>query len=198
MRLLNLAGLMVLLFAGGDPSAEPAQEQGLDTGRLVYPWSKGFDRGLASVSEWRWLDPQTADTELTLEDGSFEFGEYGGYLSLESVTYGDLTGDGEAEAAIDLVRSPGGTANWHYLYVFQFSPGADPTVLGILRSGSRASGGLAGVEIVDGALRLEFNDPEFQRSDCCSEGYILATYAYDGTGFSEIAPRVRGLREETE
>jgi hypothetical protein len=65
----------------------------------------------------------------------------GGYVTVWSVTYGDVNGDGRDEAVVDLLYGTGGTANWHYLYAFTLANGS-PTLLGTLQCGSRADGGL--------------------------------------------------------
>ncbi len=166
-----------------------------DFRNLAYPWSKSFDRGWASVSDWRWLNERETDL-LALRNGRHDFGGgLGGYLQVSSVTFGDLDGDGDDEAAVDLIRGTGGTANWHYLYIFSTRSRA-PRVLGILRSGSRAFGGLTAVAIVKGVLVLEFNDPKLSTADCCSDGFIRAQYRFDGTRFIEAAPRQGGVRKD--
>jgi hypothetical protein len=116
-------------------------------------------------------------------------------MMFSSVAYGDLDGDGREEAAVDLIRQSGGTASWHYLYVFGV-PKRAPKLLGILRSGSRAYGGLTAVAIVGRALVLDFNDPDLRTGDCCSDGFIREKYSFDGTRFIEAAPPLKGIRKE--
>ena len=87
----------------------------------------------------------------------------GGDLTILSVTYGDLNVDGQEDAAVDalLHRSP----NWQHVYVLTLRNGV-PTLLGGLRSGSRADGGL-----LKGCHRrkhvvLDFADPRRRIADC--------------------------------
>jgi hypothetical protein len=189
----TLFALAVVLTLSAVALAQPAT-QTTDFGNFVYPWSDRFDRGLASVSGWRWMDTRNTRV-LVLRNGSHDFGNGAGLLLLSSVTYGDLDGDGRDEAAVDLIRTSGGTANWHYLYVFRTVESvARP--MAILRSGSRADGGLTSVAINKGLLILEFNDPEMRTADCCSDGFIRVQYRYDDARFIETAPRAKGARQQ--
>ncbi len=104
---------------------------------------------------------------------------------MSSVTYGDLTGDGQDEAAVDLRYSTGGTLSWHYLYLFTVLNGT-PKMLSLLRSGSRADGGLESVEISEGVLILEFSDGERRRGDCCSLGVVRARYRFVNGAFVKV------------
>jgi len=164
-----------------------------DFGNVECPWSNSFDRGLASVTEWKWLDLK-GTTPLAVRSGRHDRTD-SGFLAFSSVTYGDLDGDGRDEAAVDLIRGSGGSATWHYLYVFRIE-GAMPKPIALLRSGSRANGGLTGVAIDNRVLILEFNDPDFRTADCCSDGFIRVRYKYDGARFIETPPRVKGLRQK--
>jgi hypothetical protein len=94
-------------------------------------------------------------------------------------------------AAIELNYSSGGTANWVYLYVYEFKRGS-PNLLGRLQSGSRAYGGLLHVAIRGGALLLCFADASKQTGNCCSTGYIRVTNRLKGGRFVECAHRTRG------
>lgn len=60
------------------------------------------------------------------------------YLSLRSVVYGQLTKNMfEQDAVADLLYDSGGTANWHYLYIYHIKAG-EPELMAWLESGSRA------------------------------------------------------------
>ena len=96
----------------------------------------------------------------------------GAYVELSSIALGDLDGDGLDEAAVDLRFGTGGTANWHYLYVFKAS-GNIVSPLAVMESGSRADGGLPHVEIAPGLLVLDFSDAERREGDCLLKGYIV-------------------------
>src|ERR1700730_10754544 len=101
--------------------------------------------------------------------------EHAPLISVDSVTYGDLDGDGMEEAAVHLNYSTGGTQNWDFLYIYKLSHGRS-TLLGVLESGSRCYGGLVRTSITGGLLVLDFADAERRVGDCCSEGYIRVRY----------------------
>lgn len=190
-RTFSTCTVLLTLSVVGSP--QPTARR-IDFANLTYPWSRTWDRGLAAVSNWRWLD-ERATGLLRLHDGNHDFGEGSGYLMVSSVAYGGLDGDGRDEAAVDLIRGSGGTANWHYLYVFGNRNGvARP--LGILRSGSRADGGLTAVAIRNHVLVLEFNDSKLRTADCCSDGFIRVR-AELHSGFNRRAGMVHPARSLT-
>src|SRR5262249_52957589 len=141
----------------------------VDFANFSYVWPRRWEESDTPVMEWQWLSYRPQQT-VRLQDSWHRFqdshGNSLGYLNLSSVTYGDLDGDGRNEAVVDLLRGSGGTANWHYLYVYKFRGNA-PELVGWLESGSRAYGGLVRVAIQEGALVLDFNDPDRRLGDCC-------------------------------
>lgn len=145
---------------------------------------------------WQWL-PQSRNSDIRLRDGIHRFQVPGApmlgspYLMFWSVAFGDLTGDGRDEAVVDLLYSSGGTANWLYLYVYTTADGS-PKLLGILRSGSRANGGLIRVAIQQGLLVLDFEDTNRRVADCCSEGWVRVAYRRQGSHFVENGGRSYG------
>ncbi len=110
---------------------------------------------------------------------------------VRSVTYGDLRSEGREAAAVDLIYSTGGTANWHYLYVYALEKGS-PQLLARLESGSRADGGLVKVTIEKNELILDFADGARRVGDCCSPGYIRAKYRWQSGRFVEVGSRLSG------
>jgi len=110
---------------------------------------------------------------------------------LQPVTYGELEGDQNEEAAVDLNYSGGGTANWDYLYVYKLEKGV-PRLLGWLESGSRAYGGLVKVTIQNNELLLDFSDSEKRKGECCSEGFIRVRYTWRVGQFVETGAREKG------
>jgi hypothetical protein len=160
----------------------------VDFNNFAYPW----DPPRISVPNvWKWLDGQPGST-LRITNGRHDFSPArGGYVMLRSITYGDVDGDGEDEAAVDLLFSTGGTANWHYLYVFTLAD-RSPKLLGRLRSGSRADGGLEKVSIEQNKLILDFADTSRRAADCCSEGYVRVSYRWQAGRFVEVGIRTSG------
>lgn len=149
-----LIGIALSIFAA---YAQPAASiRDVDFRNFAHAWGEPGDGVPAG---WRWLKghPQTT---VQLVAGRKRFSD-GSYLTLRSVTYGELNGDREDDVAVDLSFSSGGTANWHYLYVYSFDSGR-PTLRSVLESGSRADGGLVRVEIRKGLLILDFQDTELR------------------------------------
>jgi hypothetical protein len=163
----------------------------IDFKNLEYAWP-GFPNTVAST--WRWLDAPPR-LPIKLQNGLRRLEETGDpsppFLQFRSVVFGDLTGDGEDDAAADLIFSTGGTASWHYLWVFTLKDGL-PKPLGILQSGSRADGGLTQVQIQQHALILDFADSNRRIADCCSEGYVRVSFAWKGRHFEEQGARTYG------
>jgi len=123
----------------------------IDFKNTLYAWDEPT-RGIPS--KWQWLDDAPhGSVQLKMDGTDSQRGASLPYLRLISVTYGDLDGDGREEAAVDLLYSGGGTANWHYLYVYALD-GRQPKLLAVLESGSRADGGLMRVKIQKQSLIL--------------------------------------------
>lgn len=122
------------------------------------------------------LDMTTTDVQTT----GFTF---------ESVSYGDVTGDGAEEAIVNLRWYSGGTQTTNYLYIFQQNQG-QIKLLAFCHTGSRAYSGLYGAYAQSGQLVVELFDPEKQVGDCCSTGVVVTHYAWTGTRF-EIRGKVQ-------
>jgi hypothetical protein len=135
-----------------------------------------------------------AKSSVRLAGGRHDFSgseSFAACLIIEAVTYGDLNGDGRDEAAVELRCGTGGTAHWHYLYVFTLVNGS-PSLVARLQSGSRAYGGLLKVRIERNTLELDFADSDRRVGDCCSEGYIRVRYRWQASRFVEVGARVSG------
>jgi len=170
------------------PALLQAAGQGVrlvDFQNFEYPFQESF-----VPSGWNWLTT-ISPQRVRLVHGRANFDRadpHGAYLELISVNYGDLDRDGEDEAVVDLLYSTGGTANWHYLYIFKASNHA-ATLIAVLESGSRADGGLIGSKISHGLLVLDFADADRREGDCCSRGIIRVEYRLKDGRFHETGPR---------
>ncbi len=181
--------LLRLIFVAALYGATRTSE--VDFKNFDYVW----DAPPISVpTAWKWLGGRPKSS-LRVVRGRHDFSpserSAGEYVMVRSVTYGDLSGDGRDDAAVDLLYSTGGTANWHYLYVFTLGQGS-PTVLGRLQSGSRADGGLVKIAIERNTLVLDFSDTKRRIADCCSEGYVRVRYRWQGDHFVEVGTRGSG------
>lgn len=163
----------------------------VDFKNFTYAWQIP---AVGVPSSWKWLS-QRPHGSIRLVNGSHSFREHGepypAYVEVLSTTYGSLTGTAREEAAVDLLYSTGGTAHWHYLYVYELADGS-PKLLGILRSGSRADGGLVKVSIQNHQLVLDFADTTRRTHDCCSEGWVRVGYVWREGRFVETGGRSYG------
>lgn len=76
------------------------------------------------------------------------------YFEVGEVLYGDLNGDGRAEAVVRSLCSTGGTGRFDEGFVYGMRDGK-PVLLGRIPGGDRASGGVRCVRIEEGVLRVE-------------------------------------------
>lgn len=187
-RYLTVRLLVSVLFTA--PLMLTAAEPGIrkvDFKNFEYPWPQRS----GVPSSWNWLGT-IPRSRVRLQNGKLTFDPAdpprSDYLQLGSITFGDLDGDRQDEAAVNLYYGTGGTASWHYLYIFKAANGTVAPI-GILRSGSRAYGGLANVKISRGLLILDFADGERQEGECCSRGVIRVSYRFQGGRFIETGAR---------
>jgi hypothetical protein len=167
-------------------------ERSPDFRNFSYPWP-----GAAGVpAKWSWLELRASDSVLVAH-GRHDFQVKSlnvpgsPYLLFDSQSRGDLGSAAPRVAAVTLRYGTGGTANWSYLYVYELSENA-PRLLGVLRSGSRADGGLIKATIKDHSLVLDFADAARKTADCCSDGFVRARYKWNGKRFSQIGSMERG------
>ena len=172
----------------------------LDFKNFSFEWDNAMKKS-PSYAPWHWLT-SLPQSRIHVENGSHRFYEknqsqfervVAPLVSVEGVVFGDVDGDGVEDAAVHLNYSTGGTLNWDYLYVYRESS-SGPKLLGILKAGSRADGGLLRDRtlIQNGLLTLDFADAERRVGDCCSEGYIRVRYRWRDGAFVEEGPRERG------
>lgn len=191
---------ITFLFLGVASSAGPRYStdiRSIDFKNFSFPWDEEMADGVPS--EWRWISPER-QSHFRTSNGIHHFyspgqdqyeRERAPLISVDSVTYGDVDGDGKEEAAVHLNYSSGGTANWDFLYLYTVYNGR-PKLLALLESGSRADGGLVHVVIAKQRLVLDFADSERRVGDCCSEGYIRVRYRWRNGAFVEEGPHEKG------
>lgn len=168
----------------------------IDFDNFTYAWSDA----LADVPiSWNWLD-SLPDKHIRVVDGLHHFysrtqdpdeRRYSPLLSVDSVTYGDLDGDGKEEAIVALTYHTGGTANWSYVYVYKLERRLTK-LLARMQTGSRADGGLLRAFVRENLLVIDFSDTEKRIADCCSEGYVRVRYRWQNGAFVEEGTRERG------
>ena len=178
-----LAGIALLFPIISSGAGRGIRE--IDFTNADYPFA--LQKFYSVPGEWHWLS-MIPEGRIRLTGGKLKLDSGGRYLQLMSVTYGDLDNDGREEAAVDLLFSTGGTANWDYLYVFKTDKRTVAPVA-ILESGSRADGGLVQTKIAGGLLQLDFADSDRREGDCCSRGVIRVRYKLQNGRFVEIGSR---------
>lgn len=145
---------------------------------------------------WRWIKSGTEET-IPLLNGRWKPTDPDEppsppYLSFWSVTYGEIGTTLPLEvAAVDLIYGSGGTANWHYLYIYTLENG-QPKLMEWLESGSRAYYGLVKVGFQNGQLVLDFEDPAKRVGECCSTSYVRVHYRWQNNHFIDAGSREHG------
>jgi hypothetical protein len=155
-----------------------------------------------------WQEPDTwpdhlewlgaSGREVHLVNGRWSRGDEGPLfagLTLESVEYGDLTGDQKDEAVVVLRYDSGGTQYHYYVYVFTAESGR-VKLLACFRSGDRSASGLYQVAIEEGTLVVELYDPEGQQGSCCSTRIRRTRYKWTKHRF-DVSGRVESGTPET-
>jgi hypothetical protein len=166
----------------------------IDFDNFTYAWSDP-----EPPEDWHWLT-SSPNSRFRAIGGIHHFyfpgqdnyeREHAPLVSVDSVTYGDLDGDGVEEAIVALNYSTGGTFNWDYLYVYKLDRG-HAKLIARMQTGSRGYGGLIRAFVRNQLLVVDFADPERHVGDCCSEGYIRVRYRWQDGLFIEEGSRERG------
>lgn len=110
-------------------------------------------------------------------------------VTLQSIAYGDVTGDGGEEAMVVLSMSTGGSAIPHATYIYGLEKDK-PKLLWAFSTGDRAQGGLRQVYAEKGGLVIERYSPINSKGDCCPTLFIRARYKWQDKHFE------RGGKEE--
>jgi hypothetical protein len=170
----------------------------IDFDNFTYPWSDAEPPEDLN-QPWHWFTSKP-DGHFRAVNGVHHFNlrdqdsyvrEHSPLVSVDSVTYGDLDGDGVEDAVVALNYSTGGTANWDYLYVYKLESG-QPRLLARMETGSRGYGGLVRAFVRNQLLIVDFADSERRVGDCCSEGYVRVNYRWREGAFVEEGQRERG------
>jgi hypothetical protein len=92
------------------------------------------------------------ETNFTLRDGKYGDWHYG--LTLENVSYGDVTDDSQTEAILNFREDTEGSAGINLVYIFTTEK-KKPEALWVWESGDRAEGGLRRICAERGRLVVE-------------------------------------------
>ncbi len=197
MKLIPKTVLAIVSFAAVTVYGQKVTTiQQIDFDNFTYDWD---DPDVGVPATWKWLT-SVPDQHFRAVNGIHHFylSDQDGYerqhsplISVDSVTYGDLDGDGLEEAVVALNYSTGGTANWDYLYVYKLQ-GGQAKLIARMRTGSRADGGLVRAFVRENFLIVDFADSERRVGDCCSEGYVRVTYRWREGAFVEEGQQEHG------
>ena len=189
--------MLALMLCCSALAAQQNIEQ-VDFKNFTYPLS-GHLLGHSSLE---WLDtpahPATNKKTIHLLDGSQltrissvmvdgkEYGQHEGF-TFESVSYGDITGDGKEEAIVVLMYHSGGTQTTNYVYVYSLGEHG-PKLLAYCHTGSRSDSGLYSAYARNGLLVFELLDPARAHGECCSSGVLISSYKWQNKVFELAGP----------
>jgi hypothetical protein len=109
---------------------------------------------------------------------------------VDKIAYGDVNGDKADDAVVLTVCNTGGTGNFSEGFVYTLKNGK-PVLLTRIEGGDRAYGGLREVQIENGLLAVERNDPGKDGGACCPELVITSKYRLNGAKLVEAAKETR-------
>ena len=192
MRRLIVLAVCILAFTG----AATSQNVGPDFKNFSYPWSgppswserlewlSVSPRKTVRLTKGRWTDPRQSD------EGANGNAPFAG-LTLESVTWGDVTGEGRDDAIVVIRYDTGGTQFSYFVYLYSLSAGR-PHLLGHFHAGDRAYSGLYRVYAQNKELVVELFDPDKRTGDCCSSGFIRTRYRWERVKFEVVGASESG------
>ena len=178
---------LMFLILGASGVAVSQDLKHVDFKNYTYPWGgppnwsdqlEWLDLSEPStvrLSDGRWADPAQAE-----EHSKYNLPFAG--LTLESVTMGDVTGEGQDNAIVVLRYDTGGTQFLYFVYVYTFADGR-PKPLAYFHAGDRSDSGLYQVYGQNKELVVELYDPSKRTGDCCSSGFIRTRYRWHGGKF---------------
>jgi hypothetical protein len=178
LSVLFVLSIAVVAFAADNKRASTFKN-------FEYPFA--IAKGWPHQLEWQNLNERN---KVTLVDGRWsepadDPNEPFSGLILESVKFGDVTGDGQSSAIVVLRYDTGGTQYSHYVYIFSLR-GNRTKLLAYFHSGDRASFGLYRVYPANGNLVVELFDPRRRQGDCCSNGFVRKRFHWTKSLFRQV------------
>ncbi len=135
------ATTLTLILSAAAFAQEVDSIRSIDFSNYTYPGSRGL-----------FPTPEYETTRFTLKGGKSGDGREG--MTFRRAVYGDVTGDGVAEAVIILGVNTEGSAAVSHVYIYTLKD-RRPEFLWGFESGDRAWGGLRKVYPQDGGLVIE-------------------------------------------
>jgi hypothetical protein len=187
IRLFALAaGICVLCsITGWSQSAAPNDIHGVDFRNFRYfPAALNFEGG-------RKISVKAINGSYTKKTGDDEV-----TFKINDVVYGDLNGDQMDEAVVLAVCNTGGSG-WFDEGILYTMRNGKPAVLAYIQGGDRANGGIRGVRIEGGLLRVERLGSELSTA-IGAEFIDTVTYRLSGIRLLRVGKMVRrSLRGES-
>ena len=185
--------LGVLILIACEMAVAETSVRQVDFKNFDYPWSG--PPGWSNRLEWQ----ETSERRhVRLVHGRWredteheESGPRFSGLTLETVDFADVTGDGNEDAIVVLRFDTGGTQYSHYVYIYSFAAGK-PKLLAYFHSGDRAYAGLYRVYGEHGQLVVELFDPEKRSGDCCSSAFVRTRYRWHNGSFEAFGEHELG------
>ena len=111
-------------------------------------------------------------------------------LEVAEVAFGDLTDDGQDEAAVLTVCNTGGSGVFTEGVVYQLQNG-EPVELARTQEGDRAFGGLAGLTIINGTLVVQRFAGDENGPACCPKYIDTTRWRWTGTALEQTGSTTR-------
>lgn len=158
----NAILLIIVTFSAATTALAQADIHKVDFNNFTYePWCASEQTTRIRVKNGKYL-------KETQQDGFVDRM----YFDVLDVTYGDVTGDGKDEAVILTNCNTGGTGQFSEGFVYTIRNGK-PSLVARVPGGDRADGGLRSINVENGLLVVEYNDPEKAAGACCPEGVVI-------------------------
>jgi len=150
-------------------------------------WLDLTESNVVRLTNGRWSDPAQDE-----ERAKYKLPFAG--LTLESVSSGDLTGQGQDDAVVVIRYDTGGTQFEEFVYIYSLVAG-HPSLLAYFHAGDRAYLGLYRVYAQHKELVVELYDPSKRTGDCCSSGLIRTRYRWNANKFEPVGKKEFGTTQ---
>jgi hypothetical protein len=143
-------------------------------------FSISFDQAL-STQKIRQVNLKSSayeDAVKTLRDywGDSDYAQENNIQEFQTkVAYGDLTGDGIEEAAVQVYYTMGGSGSFTGVFVYALEKGS-PELIATIKGGDRAQGGIKTARIQTGQLVIESYRPNEEDCMACYGSILITRY----------------------
>jgi hypothetical protein len=171
-RIVLLVSTMII-SQSAFPQRSGSNIHSVDFGNSIYPWTSDLGNAKKSFTLRNGERPASRNQNGLIDEMGVFF---------QSVTYGDVTGDGFEEAIVFLGLETGGSATPDLVYIYTFQKNR-LKLLWLRSAGDRADGGLRTVYAQNGQLVVELNNSIGSRGDCCPTLFTRTRYEWRGGRF---------------